>query len=738
MPVPEQTPVSTFIGNGVTTIFPFAWGAGAASHIVVEVDGVAIVQGVDYTVSALTGTSGEVTITPAPANLAAITVFRRSPLERSIDYQENGPLQAETVDRDFDNVWRALQDMARRMTLAPALPNGSPLSGLVALPTPGAGKFLRWNDAGDNLEATDVAALGTAISDLGKVLIADATSEDMLTTLAPKRAEAGAVRVPVLSKLRERVSVIDFGAVGDGITDDTAAFQHALAALNVVSPFGAMLCVPAGVYRLTATLDIPTYVSIEGDGRWNTRLMFEGAIGVCINLAGADTGDKRQSVLSRMRIDGTKCTGASAVGVLCNWNQSQSPLLDEVTIYGGYEAEGAGTGLSTGLAFVANGNNWIVDFNAVAVEGCRTTSLAIDASPAGYANIINFVTSRFENCRGRNLYIKGPGDSVSSLSISFVGCTIEGASFQTTGVNEDVLVDGAGVNFNSCWFESHGTPNWPVYEINMLGAAWVSFHSCNWAWSNYAVNVRGRVTFSGMNTIRSNSGGIIVADGGRLTLTGDVAFLGAGVPIQSNDATGILDWSRDAHAPKTSTGAIPTSDFGATVSNAGAKAGITLTLPNGVSGATLRIVNAALSLRNAAFEWRLSAGGTGEYYLVAAGGGNPGVSKPTKLYAYGAEITEGTPGSLGTPRWGYGNNDALGFSTIYYKDGGGDPDSFSADTIMASYPVTVAPSNSQRIVPLGTSSADSIVSDGIPGSSIKLRCVDKSWWLIEDRIGAWT
>lgn len=58
-------------------------------------------------------------------------------------------------------------------------------------------------------------------------------------------------------------SVRDFGAVGDGVTDDTAALRAALAAL---SP-GEALLVPAGRYRFTDKLELRTReVSVVGEG----------------------------------------------------------------------------------------------------------------------------------------------------------------------------------------------------------------------------------------------------------------------------------------------------------------------------------------------------------------------------------------------------------------------------------------------------------------------------------------
>ena len=77
-------------------------------------------------------------------------------------------------------------------------------------------------------------------------------------------AGSGAVTTNVQAKLRQTVSVMDFGAVGDGTTDDLAAFQAALAALPDT---GGSLYIPAttsGIYRLSDTLNIIKPVRIYG------------------------------------------------------------------------------------------------------------------------------------------------------------------------------------------------------------------------------------------------------------------------------------------------------------------------------------------------------------------------------------------------------------------------------------------------------------------------------------------
>ena len=64
-----------------------------------------------------------------------------------------------------------------------------------------------------------------------------------------------------VSKLRTFISVKDFGAKGDGVTDDTAAIQNAFSAANNLT-----LLIPEGVYLITSQITMPTDVEITGTG----------------------------------------------------------------------------------------------------------------------------------------------------------------------------------------------------------------------------------------------------------------------------------------------------------------------------------------------------------------------------------------------------------------------------------------------------------------------------------------
>lgn len=79
-----------------------------------------------------------------------------------------------------------------------------------------------------------------------------------LSTFTP--AGASASPTTIQTKLREMVSVRDYGAVGDGLADDTLAIQNAL---NDVGASNANLYFPSGVYKTTAALTLS-----NGDNYW--------------------------------------------------------------------------------------------------------------------------------------------------------------------------------------------------------------------------------------------------------------------------------------------------------------------------------------------------------------------------------------------------------------------------------------------------------------------------------------
>jgi len=112
-----------------------------------------------------------------------------------------------------------------------------------------SGATINFSTAPPNLSGIEVVTF--SIASLGTV---DSSN------VSYNEGSAGAVNTSVQAKLQESVSVKDFGAVGDGVTDDTAAIQAAFAVGK------NQVYMPAGVYKITSTITIADYYSLKGAG----------------------------------------------------------------------------------------------------------------------------------------------------------------------------------------------------------------------------------------------------------------------------------------------------------------------------------------------------------------------------------------------------------------------------------------------------------------------------------------
>ena len=92
-------------------------------------------------------------------------------------------------------------------------------------------------------------------------------------------------------------TVRDFGAVGDGITDDTAAINRALYQLycREVNPqIRRSLFFPGGVYRITQTIDIPPFATLYGEGIDSSVIMMDNGDDSTLTAYVARTADSLQ------------------------------------------------------------------------------------------------------------------------------------------------------------------------------------------------------------------------------------------------------------------------------------------------------------------------------------------------------------------------------------------------------------------------------------------------------------
>ena len=99
------------------------------------------------------------------------------------------------------------------------------------------------------------------------------------------------------SRLDEIVNIKSFGATGDGATDETVAIQRAIDQLYINSSTKGTeqsrvkLYIPAGIYKVSATIYLPPYTTIYGDGRDKTKFNMTGNVPVFQTVNSSSTPD---------------------------------------------------------------------------------------------------------------------------------------------------------------------------------------------------------------------------------------------------------------------------------------------------------------------------------------------------------------------------------------------------------------------------------------------------------------
>ena len=255
MTVPANLNRVDYTGTGSAGPFTVPFPFYDASHLTVLQTDALFNQTTltGWTATGAGGPSGAVTLAAACPVGSTLTIMRVVPLTQITSIKNQEAFYPEVHEQEMDLLAMADQQLDEAMDRTLRLPAG--LSGVdMTLPKPDPGHALVWNAAGDGLENAGVAS-ATLQQDLADST--DVAKGDEM--IAVKQPFTGAVARTQHDKNAEWVSVKDFGAVGDGVTNDTGAIIKAL------NSGARTIFFPQGTY-LTDSIDLRSYVNLTLEG----------------------------------------------------------------------------------------------------------------------------------------------------------------------------------------------------------------------------------------------------------------------------------------------------------------------------------------------------------------------------------------------------------------------------------------------------------------------------------------
>ncbi|MGL4265156.1 MAG: hypothetical protein ACRCTX_26330 [Afipia sp.] len=293
-----------YTGNDATTVFPFAFKVFSASDIlVVRADDTGaetvLTLNSDYNVGLNanqdSNPGGSVTLPAALASTLTLTITSAVQNLQPTDLTNNGAFFPKVLNTTFDRIVIQIQQLAESLGRSLKTSVSTPDGVDPTLPTPVPYQLIGWNATGTGLQNTDPTYSTALATDLAS---SSAGKGSKLVRFIQRMT--GAVSRWVEDKLSETVSVKDFGAVGDGVTNDAAAVATAVAAGVAYVPPGTTKTdsLPSGDYRLfsfggsfsgEAALDSQYPAFGPGVGRFIAVGGHNSLIGIAYNNKAANT-----------------------------------------------------------------------------------------------------------------------------------------------------------------------------------------------------------------------------------------------------------------------------------------------------------------------------------------------------------------------------------------------------------------------------------------------------------------
>lgn len=310
-----------------------------------------------------------------------------------------------------------------------------------------------------------------------------------MTTLIPKydQGATGAVNRPINEKLAEIISVADFGAVGDGTTDDTSAIQ---AALNALTNNGSLSFVEGKTYKTTSTLVLnPNLYGVIIEG--NSATIKAAHNGDGLNITSTNENYSRHTI-NNLNITGPNVAFPSSPAELAGTSTGAALKMghnDTSNTPGGYltsinncRFQQFYQGVYLQAVLACNFNDSYIAFNqyGIYVDGGQTN-----------ANTFKGVAVRQNRVKGLYSSGRSGGSLTNATNNVFYACIFE------TNIPYDSSTGGYPSTFNP-------TTGYGIHLKNSYD--WV-FDACYFENHNYSMVVADSSDDNQFKTCRMDGGG---------------------------------------------------------------------------------------------------------------------------------------------------------------------------------------------------------------------------------------
>jgi len=269
-----------------------------------------------------------------------------------------------------------------------------------------------------------------------------------------------AVATTVQNKLAQTVSVLDFGAVGDGVTDDTAAIQAAFNAVSAVEfPAGNTFITSGNTIPSNRTLIVNGTIKLKGGSPAGTKM-----------LANSDQigGNTNIKIIGPGVLDGNKANQSGATNVvwhtLVDIDNCSYFEFAVASITGNYFPVAVTSVNTTGAVYVRN-SNYAQIHDSIATDygreafWCESCDDSRMFNLSGIGGTDSWSAVQFSGARNQvdNIYAYNAGAS--------------GASFDITNSTITNVINYAnrfqnGINFGHAGIPANGTVAKNITSIN--------------------------------------------------------------------------------------------------------------------------------------------------------------------------------------------------------------------------------------------------------------------------------